>query len=81
MNLPYLPSHLLSHLPNILGFGWVSDALHGVPQVAPSEQLAGNVEATQMVSLLAGFQWNFQDPPHGVWGPGVGLKSRNFEDW
>ena len=75
MNMPYLPSHPLSHLPDILGSGWVSDASHCAPQVGPSEQLAGNVEATQMVSLLAGFQYNFQDPPHRVCGLGVGLKS------
>ena len=71
MNVPYLPSHSPSHLPDTLGSGWVSNASHGAPQVAPSKQLAGNIGAMQMASLQAGFQCNFQDLPHGVWGPGV----------
>ena len=68
MNVPYLPSHSPSRLPDILDSGWVSDASHGAPQVAPSKQLVVNIEATQMVSLLANFQCNFQDPPMGSGG-------------
>ena len=70
MNMPYLSSHSPSHLSDILGSGWVSDGSHSVPQVVATEQLVGNVQATQMASLLAGFQCNFQDHPMGSGGLG-----------
>ena len=41
-NMSYLhvPSHSPTHLPDIFGFGWVSDATHS----APKQELAGNHE-------------------------------------
>ena len=38
-NMLYLLSHSPSHLPDILGSGWVSNVSHDVPQMAPSEGL------------------------------------------
>ena len=35
----YLLTHSPTHLPDILGSGWVSDTLAGAPHVVPSEGL------------------------------------------